>query len=236
MAVLASVFVPLGIKRKLEHSLPDQKSTAKSGDQRFRSVAKSHTRDSQPPTRHPATALNRAGGSHCCGDISGSFLAKAVSFCYCSGQVGSFIEPRSASNFRDALCRTLSQLTFWRPLTALPQSATSWTVWLGIALAPLLPSEQETEYADSGTRIVKAATPRDAIEDLLTRDCHRLVLGGSSAAPIKGRAFEGRDLAGFTSDWRQLTRTSLLESLPPTGPPERKLRRKKSSGRFRRRN
>jgi hypothetical protein len=41
---------------------------------------------------------------------------------------------------------------------------------VGIAPAPLLPGEKETEYAEVALRIVKAATPRDAIEDLLTRD------------------------------------------------------------------
>jgi hypothetical protein len=40
----------------------------------------------------------------------------------------------------------------------------------GIALAPLLPGEQEAEYATHVARIVAAAQPRDAIEDLLTRD------------------------------------------------------------------
>jgi hypothetical protein len=41
---------------------------------------------------------------------------------------------------------------------------------VGIAPAPLLPGEKETDYAEAALRIVKAATPRDAIEDLLTRD------------------------------------------------------------------
>jgi hypothetical protein len=40
----------------------------------------------------------------------------------------------------------------------------------GIAPAPLLPGEQEAEYATHVARIVAAAQPRDAIEDLLTRD------------------------------------------------------------------
>ena len=39
-----------------------------------------------------------------------------------------------------------------------------------IAPAPLLPGEQEAEYATHVARIVAAAQPRDAIEDLLTRD------------------------------------------------------------------
>jgi hypothetical protein len=36
--------------------------------------------------------------------------------------------------------------------------------------APLLPGEQEAEYAEFALAIVKAAHPNDAIEDLLTRD------------------------------------------------------------------
>jgi len=40
----------------------------------------------------------------------------------------------------------------------------------GIAPAPLLPGEQEAEYAIHVARIVAVAQPRDAIEDLLTRD------------------------------------------------------------------
>jgi hypothetical protein len=40
----------------------------------------------------------------------------------------------------------------------------------GIAAAPLLPGEQEPEYANLVARIVAVAQPSDAIEDLLTRD------------------------------------------------------------------
>jgi hypothetical protein len=40
----------------------------------------------------------------------------------------------------------------------------------GIAPAPLLPGEQEADYATHVARIVAVAQPRDAIEDLLTRD------------------------------------------------------------------
>jgi hypothetical protein len=39
-----------------------------------------------------------------------------------------------------------------------------------IAPAPLLPGEQETDYAEVALRIVKAAHPRDAIEEFLVRD------------------------------------------------------------------
>jgi hypothetical protein len=41
---------------------------------------------------------------------------------------------------------------------------------VGIAPSPLLPSEQEAEYATHVARLVALAQPRDAIEDLLTRD------------------------------------------------------------------
>ena len=41
---------------------------------------------------------------------------------------------------------------------------------VGIAPSPLLPGEQEAEYATLIARIVAVAQPRDAIEDLLTRD------------------------------------------------------------------
>ena len=40
----------------------------------------------------------------------------------------------------------------------------------GIGPAPLLPGEQEADYAEFSLAIVKAAHPKDAIEDLLTRD------------------------------------------------------------------
>ena len=39
-----------------------------------------------------------------------------------------------------------------------------------IAPAPLLPGEQEADYAEFALAIVKDARPKDAIEDLLTRD------------------------------------------------------------------
>jgi len=39
-----------------------------------------------------------------------------------------------------------------------------------IAPAPLLPGEKEADYAELALAIVKAAHPKDAIEDLLTRD------------------------------------------------------------------
>lgn len=41
---------------------------------------------------------------------------------------------------------------------------------VAIAPAPLLPGEQEVEYVTHVTRIVAVAKPRDAIEEILTRD------------------------------------------------------------------
>jgi hypothetical protein len=39
-----------------------------------------------------------------------------------------------------------------------------------VGIAPHRCCPEETDYAEVALRIVKAATPRDAIEDLLTRD------------------------------------------------------------------
>ena len=41
---------------------------------------------------------------------------------------------------------------------------------LGVAAPPLVPSENEGQYASLAARIVAGARPRDAIEELLTRD------------------------------------------------------------------
>jgi len=41
---------------------------------------------------------------------------------------------------------------------------------IGSVPAPLLPGEAEADYADVAARIVAVAQPRDAIEELLTRD------------------------------------------------------------------
>jgi hypothetical protein len=39
-----------------------------------------------------------------------------------------------------------------------------------IAPAPLLPGESQGDYAEVALRIVKAAQPKDAIEEFLSRD------------------------------------------------------------------
>ena len=41
---------------------------------------------------------------------------------------------------------------------------------VSIAPAPLLPGEEQADYADVAVRIVRAASPRDAIEEFLVRD------------------------------------------------------------------
>jgi hypothetical protein len=41
---------------------------------------------------------------------------------------------------------------------------------IGIAPAPLLMGEQQTDYAGIARRIVQASRPRDAIEEFLLRD------------------------------------------------------------------
>jgi hypothetical protein len=41
---------------------------------------------------------------------------------------------------------------------------------IGIAPAPLLPGEAETDYLGVAARIVAVAQPKDAIEEFLTRD------------------------------------------------------------------
>ena len=44
---------------------------------------------------------------------------------------------------------------------------------VAIAPAPLLPGEKQADYAELALRIVKAALPRDAIEELLERCAFR---------------------------------------------------------------
>jgi hypothetical protein len=39
-----------------------------------------------------------------------------------------------------------------------------------VAPAPLLPGEKQADYADVAVRIVRAASPRDAVEEFLVRD------------------------------------------------------------------
>jgi hypothetical protein len=41
---------------------------------------------------------------------------------------------------------------------------------IAIAPAPLLPGEKQADYVDLAVRIVRAAKPRDAIEEFLVRD------------------------------------------------------------------
>src|SRR3984957_7032060 len=63
-----------------------------------------------------------------------------------------------------------------------------------IAPAPLLPGEQEADYAEFALAIVKDASPRDAIEDLLTREVIDL-----SWEVLRLRRLKARLLRGATS-------------------------------------
>ena len=46
---------------------------------------------------------------------------------------------------------------------------------VAIAPAPLLPGENQADYVDVAARVVKAAKPRDAIEEFLVRDVIDLI-------------------------------------------------------------
>ena len=100
---------------------------------------------------------------HCFGDISGSFSRKPPRSAIVLLKLAVSSSPAqpviSESPYAD-----LKPIHFLAaPLPLLDRVA-------GIAPAPLLPGEQEAEYATHVARIVAAAQPRDAIEDLLTRD------------------------------------------------------------------
>ena len=60
---------------------------------------------------------------------------------------------------------------------------------VAIAPAPLLPGEKQADYADVAVRIVRAAKPRDAIEDFGPRRC-RSHLGNFSPSTRQGRNTE----------------------------------------------
>jgi hypothetical protein len=130
VAVLASAFVHLGIKGKLEHRLPDQKQPPSRGST-FSIAAPSRTLRTQQTSRHPATTLNRAGGRIALVHLR-LFLAKTTSFCYCSAQAGSLREPSSASNFREPLCR---KPTHFSAVADHPSAASSSSRRVSAALA-----------------------------------------------------------------------------------------------------
>jgi hypothetical protein len=102
----------------------------------------------------------------------------------------------------------------------------------GIAPAPLLPGEQEAEYATLAARIVAAAQPKDAIEDLLTRDVvdlswEILRLRRFKAGLLRGAIGNGISVVMDGLGYDKRKGTGLPPSLPPTGPPEGKLPGKK---------
>ena len=94
-----------------------------------------------------------------------------------------------------------------------------------IAPAPLLPGEKQADYADVAVRIVRAAKPRDAIEEFLVRDVVDLTWEILRLRRIKAgilRASMGtgvqRVLVGLGHDYLEsasLERTGLPGTIPP---------------------
>jgi len=68
-----------------------------------------------------------------------------------------------------------------------------------IAPAPLLPGEKEADYAEFALAIVKAAHPKDAIEDLLTRDVIDLSWEVLRQRRLKARLLRGATSSGISS-------------------------------------
>src|SRR5580700_7524875 len=68
-----------------------------------------------------------------------------------------------------------------------------------IAPTPLLPGEQEADYAEFALAIVKAAHPKDAIEDLLTRDVIDLPWEVLRLRRLKARLLRGATSSGISS-------------------------------------
>ena len=64
-----------------------------------------------------------------------------------------------------------------------------------IAPAPLLPGEKQADYAEVALRIVRAAKPRDAIEEFLIRDVIDLTWDILRWRRIESGIFEGVDRA-----------------------------------------
>ena len=85
----------------------------------------------------------------------------------------------------------------------------------GIAPAPLLPGEQEPEYATHVARIVALARPRDAIEDLLTRDVIDLSWEVLRLRRLKAGLLRGAIGSGINAVMYRLGyEEDLLDSLP----------------------
>ena len=111
---------------------------------------------------------------------------------------------------------------------------------VAIAPAPLLPGENQADYADVAVRVVKAAKPRDAIEEFLVRDVIDLtwevfrlrrakagVLVASMSDGVQkvldGLGHGRRESYGYTNrlgqGWRAETKTRGRRSrLPSKGP------------------
>ena len=108
---------------------------------------------------------------------------------------------------------------------------------VSIAPTPLLPGEQEADYAEFALAIVKAAHPKDAIEDLLTRDVIDLSWEVLRLRRLKAGLLRG---AISSSIYQVMCRLGYEDEfawkLAANWAAEKKLHRKKSPARFRRRN
>ena len=106
-----------------------------------------------------------------------------------------------------------------------------------IVPAPLLPGEQDADYAEFALRVVNAANPRDAIEDLLTRDVIVLSWEALRLRRLKAGLLRGATSSTIYQVMRRLGyEDEYAGELAADWAAERKRRRKKSPRSFRRRN
>jgi hypothetical protein len=74
---------------------------------------------------------------------------------------------------------------------------------VAIAPAPVLPGENEFQYAKMAERIVQEAQPADAIEEFLVRDVIDLTWEVLRARRLKVGSYGLRSAAGFGWFWMQ---------------------------------
>jgi hypothetical protein len=120
------------------------------------------------------------------GEICGLILPKSDSFCHLSGFRNSGEPMQNVNLLTPCVSDHLS------PVSAVVNRVVS------IAPTPLLPGEQEAEYAEFELAIVKAAHPKDAIEDLLTRDVIDLSWEVVRLRRLKAGLLRGGLAAAFT--------------------------------------
>jgi hypothetical protein len=138
--------------------------------------------------------------------ISADLSSKIRSFCYCSAE------------------SVVSETPYAEPQT-----------YSLFGPAPLLPGEQDAEYATHVARIVAVAKPRDAIEEILTRDAIDLTWEILRLRRMKVGLLRASMGSGIESIMKSLGYLpGLPEKLLPAGPPEKRGRRMNSRGRFRR--